>query len=63
MARPRKPNRPISVRLDEHLYNRLNDFCEDSGQSKTIAIERALAMYIEDYYAKQEKLEEINNRS
>ena len=31
-----------------------------SGQSKTVAMERALAMYIQDYYEKQAKLDELN---
>lgn len=60
MARPKKPNHPVTVRLEQELYDRLNDFCERSGQPKTVAIERALAMYIEDYYDKQAKLEELN---
>lgn len=60
MARPRKPNHPVTVRLDESLYSRLNDFCECSGQSKTGAIERALDMYIQDYYNKQRIIEDAS---
>lgn len=60
MARPQKPHHPVTVRLEQALYEKLNQFCEDSGQPKTVAIERALAMYIEDYYDKQTKLEELN---
>lgn len=60
MARPKKDNHPVTIRLATPLYEKLNQFCEDSGQSKTVAMERALAMYIEDYYAKQAQLEELN---
>lgn len=56
MPRPKKENHPMTIRLATHLYERLNDFCEDSGQSKTIAIERALEMYIDDYDRKQQIL-------
>lgn len=42
MARPKKDNHPVTVRMEEELYNRLNDFCERSGQPKTVALERAL---------------------
>jgi len=60
MPRPPKPNHPVTVRLEEGLFEQLNKFCEDSGQPKTVAIERALAMYIEDYYKKQSKIAELN---
>lgn len=46
--------------LEVGLFEQLNKFCEDSGQSKTVAIERALAMYIEDYYKKQYEIAELN---
>ena len=58
MARPKKPNHPVTVRLEQELYDRLNDFCERSGQPKTVAIERALRAYIEDY---DEMMEKVNN--
>lgn len=54
MARPRKDNVPVSFRLERTVYEKLNQFCGDSGQAKTVAMERALEMYIDDYYAKQE---------
>ncbi len=38
MARPRKDNVPVSFRLKRTVYNKLNQFCEDSGQAKTAAI-------------------------
>ena len=54
MGRPRKDNVPVSFRLERTVFDKLNQFCEDSGQAKTVAIERALGMYIDDYYEKQE---------
>lgn len=60
MARPRKDNVPVSFRLERTVFEKLNQFCEDSGQAKTVAIERALNMYIDDYYAKQAQLKGIN---
>ena len=58
MARPKKENTPTSFRLDTEIVERLEQFCKDSGQSKTTAVERALAMYIDDYEEKQRKLQE-----
>ena len=58
MARAKKETVPTSFRLSANLAERLTRFCEDSGQSKTVAVERALVMYIDDYEAKQRKLKE-----
>ena len=58
MAKKTKDSKPFSIRMDKPTFNRLEAFCEDSGQSKTIAIERAVNMYIDDYDAKMEKLKE-----
>ena len=54
MGRPRKDNVPVSFRLERTVFDKLNQFCAASGQAKTVAIERALGMYIDDYYEKQE---------
>lgn len=35
--------------MERTIYDRLTQFCDKSGQSKTIAIERALSHYIDDY--------------
>ena len=51
-----KTTQPVSLRMKLELYNRLLDFCESSGQSKTVAIERALTMYIDDYDAKMDRI-------
>lgn len=52
MAKARKENVPISVRMEKSIYEKLNHFCEDAGQSKTVAVERAVERYIDDYYEK-----------
>ncbi len=49
MARPKKDSRPVTMRMDKKVYDRLNAFCERSGQPKTTAIERALTEYIDAY--------------
>jgi predicted DNA-binding protein len=52
MARPKKDNVPVSVRMERAIYEKMCQFCEDSGQPKTVAVERALEMYIDNYYEK-----------
>lgn len=58
MPRAKKNTAPVSFRLAAEVNERLKKFCQDSGQSKTVAVERALAMYIDDYEAKMKKLSE-----
>ena len=60
MARPKaKESQSITIRMNTALFDRLSDFCERSGQSKTGAVERALEMYIDDYDKKMELLAQI----
>lgn len=60
MARPKKNGKYLNVCIQEEIYKKLEDFCLEAGQTKTIAVERALAQYIENYGAMQEKLNKID---
>ena len=60
MPRPKKEHHPVTIRLEKEVYERLNQFSEDSGQPKTVAVERALVMYIDDYYKKQQMILNAN---
>ena len=57
MPRPRKDYRILSCRIEKNIYEQLDKFCELSGQAKTVAIERILGRYFEDYFAKDRKSE------
>lgn len=57
MSKDRKEKTPISLRIETALLHKLNEFCDNSGQSKTVAIERALSKYIDDYWEEQKLLE------
>ena len=50
MPRQKKNNVPVSFRLEKEIFDRLEQFCEDSGHSKTVAVERALDGYFRQYY-------------
>lgn len=56
MPRAKKDNTPTSFRLATDVYERLVAFCEETGQPKTVAVERAITMYIDDYERKQDFL-------
>ena len=49
MPRIKKESVPISARIEKNTFERLQKFCADSGLGKTVTLERALNMYIDDY--------------
>lgn len=55
MEKEKKKCQPMSIRLEQNIAERLADFCNRSGQSKTTAIERAITAYIDDYDALMER--------
>lgn len=57
MPRPKKDSKPFSIKMDSTTYMRLEAYCKHSGQPKTLAIERAINMFIDDY---DEKMKRIN---
>lgn len=56
MPRQKKDAKVLNIRLATSINDSLERYCADSGQTKTIAVERALAMFIKDYYYQKEKL-------
>ena len=63
MARPKKNGTYLNVCIETPIYERLASFCEDAGQAKTVAVERALTAYLDDYEEKQKLLEELENNA
>lgn len=63
MARPKKNGTYLNVCIETPLYERLEALCEDASQTKTVAVERALALYLEDYEEKQKLLRELSHSS
>ena len=62
-ARPKKNGTYLNVCIETPIYERLEALCKDAGQTKTVAVERALMAYLEDYEAKQKILRELGNSS
>ena len=63
MARPKKNGTYLNVCIETPIYERLVALCEDAGQTKTVAVERALTLYLEDYEEKQRILRELGRSS
>ena len=62
MAGPKKNGTYLNVCIETPIYERLEKFCEDAGQTKTVAVERALTAYLDDYAEMQKKLKELEGK-
>ena len=59
MGRPKKNGTYLNICIETPIYERLEALCADAGQTKTVAVERALVAYLNDYEEKQRKLKEF----
>lgn len=62
MARPKKNGTYINICIDNSVYERMVKYCEESGNSKTAAVERALTAYFDDFDHKQELLKKMEEK-
>ena len=54
MARPKtREYKAISLNMDVQVLEKLERYCEETGRTKTMAIERILDKFLTDYCAKQ----------
>lgn len=51
MPRQKKDAKNLNIRLATDIFNQLDQFCKESGQSKTTAVERILSKYFDEYFA------------
>ena len=61
MARPKKNGTYLNVCIETTIYERLEKLCKDAGQTKTVAVERALNAYLDEYDEKQRILRQSEN--
>ena len=59
MGRPKKNGTYLNICIETPIYERLEVLCEDAGQTKTVAVERALTAYLDDYDEKQKLLRKL----
>lgn len=59
MARAKKDGTALNIKIENDVNEKLVNFCENTGFSKTAAVENALDKYIDDYYKSHP--EEIKN--
>lgn len=62
MARPKKNGTYLNVCIETSIYGRLEQLCDEAGQTKTIAVERALLEYLDKYEKKQKLLKALEDK-
>lgn len=62
MARPKKNGKYLNVCIEANIYDSLEQFCDDAGQTKTVAVERALTEYLDNYAKKQQMLRKLEDK-
>ena len=48
MSRGKKDAKNFACKFDREIFEKLEEFCELSGQNKTAVVERAVEKYIEE---------------
>lgn len=59
MARPKKDGKVLNIKLSVSVYDKLEEFCDESGQTKTLAVERFLNKCLDEYFSKPESERKI----
>ena len=54
MPRQKKDAIALNLKLARQVAEMLDEYCRDTGQTKTMAIERMLTNEIQEYYAQPE---------
>lgn len=60
MPRQKKEACILNIRIATAINDKLEKFCEESGQTKTLAVERFLNKCLDDYFAKPEAERRLN---
>lgn len=55
MSRTKKDAKLLNIKLDREIHEQLEQFCDESGMTKTVAVEKILQHYFEDYFQRPEE--------
>lgn len=55
MPRQKKDAKILNIKLARKISDQLEQFCEESGISKTVATEKILSKYFEEYFSRPEE--------
>lgn len=60
MARPKKDYIALHVKADAAIMKRFEEYCDEMGQTKTIALERILSAYLDEHDAQKAKAQKTS---
>lgn len=55
MSRTKKDAKILNIKLDRKIHEQLEQFCDESGMTKTIAVEKILQHYFEGYFKRSKE--------
>lgn len=55
MPRQKKDAKILNIKLAKEISDQLEQFCKESGISKTVATEKILSKYFEEYFSRSEE--------
>lgn len=59
MNRQKSYKKALNCRLDGNVWDALEKFCEETGLTKTAAVERAIIKCVEQHNKEQEQLKSL----
>ena len=59
MPREKKDAKILNIKLEKSVSDQLELFCDETGVSKTVATEKILSQYFEEYFKKDESERKI----
>ncbi len=54
MSREKKDAKLLNIKLDRIVHEHLEQFCNESGMTKTMATEKILTQFFEEYFQRPE---------
>lgn len=59
MAQIKKNAKVISMKMDKTVSDKLDQFCEETGLSRTVAVEKILDKHLDEYFAQPKNKRQI----
>ena len=62
MSRPKKDYQLLNMKVDAQIMNRFKAYCDEVGQTKTLAFERIVSQFLDQYDKEKEQLVELRKQ-
>ena len=63
MSRKKKDYIPLNMKVDSEVMEKFNQYCEEVGQTKTLAFERIVTNYIDRYNSNRAEINQSDRPS